>query len=223
MHKYVMIGPQGSGKGTQAKLLAREFGFVHISIGEVFRWHVRQHTKLGSRISRITQEGRLVSDEIVERVVRDRLELHDWRYGFILDGFPRTLAQADYLFENWNLDLAIYLDLDDRTVHERVLGRALQGQGSPLAARDDDTPAALQRRLADYHEKTSPLLEVFEQRGMLLRIDGSRTIAQVHEAIKAGLGLGAETAGRGPLQAETAPPEPWDRDIESRAASLTGF
>lgn len=223
MHKYVMIGPQGSGKGTQSRLLAKEFGFVHISIGEVFRWHVRQHTKLGSRISRITQEGRLVSDEVVERVVRDRLELHDWRYGFILDGFPRTLAQADYLFENWNLDRAIYLELDDRTVYERVRGRARRGRGGSLTARADDTPAALRRRLADYHEKTSPLLEVFERRGMLLRIDGSQAIAQVYEAITAGLGLGAETAVGGPLRAETAPPVRWDRDVESRAAGLSGF
>ena len=123
MHKYIMIGPQGAGKGTQSKLLSEKFGFVHISIGEIFRWNVSNHTKLGSRVTRITSEGRLVSDDVVERVVQDRLEMHDWRYGFVLDGFPRTPAQAMYLFENWNLDRAIYLDLDESTGYERVMAR----------------------------------------------------------------------------------------------------
>ena len=191
MNKYIMIGPQGSGKGTQSKLLAKDFGFVHISIGDIFRWNVRQHTKLGSRVSRITAEGRLVSDEIVERVVRERLEMHDWRYGFVLDGFPRTLAQANYLFENWNLDRAIYLDLDDATVRKRVMFRARHGEGSGFTKRADDNPEALQRRLAEYHEKTSPLLSLFEQRGMLLRIDAAGTISQVNREISLGLGLDA--------------------------------
>ena len=191
MNKYIMIGPQGSGKGTQAKLLAGQFGFVHISIGEIFRWHVRHHTKLGSRVSRITQEGRLVSDAIVEDVVRERLALHDWRYGFVLDGFPRTLAQTTYLFENWNLDRAVYLDLDDRTVHERVMTRAEEGEGGGFTKRADDNPRALTRRLAEYHEKTSPLLALFEQRDMLLRVDASGTIEGVYREIVEGLALDA--------------------------------
>ena len=189
MNKFIMIGPQGSGKGTQSKLLAEEFGFIHISIGDIFRWNVRNHTKLGSRVTRITAEGRLVSDEIVENVVRERLELHDWRYGFVLDGFPRTPSQAMYLFENWNLDRAIYLDLDDGTVRERVMSRAKVGEGSGFTKRADDNPEALGRRLTEYHEKTRPLLDLFAQRDLLLRVDAGQTIEEVFRSVVDGLGL----------------------------------
>lgn len=189
MNKFIMIGPQGSGKGTQSKLLAEEFGFIHISIGDIFRWNVRNHTKLGSRVTRITAEGRLVSDEIVENVVRERLELHDWRYGFVLDGFPRTPSQAMYLFENWNLDRAIYLNLDDETVRERVMSRAKVGEGSGFTKRADDNPEALGRRLTEYHEKTRPLLELFAQRDLLLRVDAGQTIEKVFRSVVDGLRL----------------------------------
>ncbi len=189
MHKYIMIGPQGAGKGTQSKLLAEKFGFVHISIGEIFRWNVSNHTKLGSRVTRITQEGRLVSDEVVEKVVQDRLGMHDWRYGFVLDGFPRTSVQAMYLFENWNLDRAIYLDLDDETVRRRVLARARAGEGGGFTKRSDDNPEALRRRLVEYHEKTRPLLALFAERGMLLRVDAGRPIPDVFDEVVRGLGL----------------------------------
>lgn len=192
MNKYIMIGPQGSGKGTQSKLLAEEFGFVHISIGAIFRWNVKHHTKLGSRVTRITQEGRLVSDDVVEKVVRERLQMHDWRYGFILDGFPRTPAQAAYLFENWNLDHAIYLDLDDETVRQRVMSRAKTGEGGGFTKRVDDNSEALSRRLAEYHEKTQPLLSSFERRSMLLRVDAGGTIKKVYQEIIDGLGLNSK-------------------------------
>ncbi len=189
MHKYIMIGPQGAGKGTQSKLLAEKFGFVHISSGEIFRWNVSNHTKLGSRVTRITKVGRLVSDEIVENVLQDRLEMHDWRYGFVLDGFPRTPAQAMYLFENWNLDRAIYLDLDDATVRRRVSARAQMGKGGGFTKRADDNPEALRQRLQDYHEKTRPLLTLFEERDMLLRVDAGKPIEEVFDAVVEGLGL----------------------------------
>ncbi len=189
MNKFIMIGPQGAGKGTQSKLLAREYGFVHISIGEIFRWNVQHHTKLGSRITRITEEGRLVSDDVVERVVHQRLEMHDWRYGFVLDGFPRTPSQASYLFENWNLDRAIYLDLDDATVYQRVMSRAKLGEGSGFTKRADDNPEALSQRLQDYHEKTRPLLKMFDDRGMLLRVDAAKPISKVFRDVVTGLGL----------------------------------
>ncbi len=190
MQKFIIIGPQGSGKGTQAGLLAERYDFVHISIGDIFRWHVGHHTKLGSRVNRITAEGRLVSDDIVESVVRDRLEMHDWNYGFVLDGFPRTRPQALYLFENWNLDCAVYLDLPDEVVRDRVLHRARVGEGSGFTKRADDNPEALKMRLREYHEKTRPLLDLFEERGMLLTVDANRTIEEVHNAVVAGLHRG---------------------------------
>ena len=189
MNKYIMIGPQGAGKGTQSTLLSHTFGFVHISIGEIFRWHVDNHTKLGSRVTRITAQGRLVSDEIVEEVVRERLELHDWRHGFVLDGFPRTPSQASYLFENWNLDRAIYLDLPDASVSRRVMTRAQAGEGGGFTKRADDNPEALRHRLSEYHLKTQPLLKLFDEREMLLRIDAGRSIEEVFDATCAGLGL----------------------------------
>ena len=90
MHKYVIMGVQGSGKGTQAAMLKADFDLVHISVGDIFRWHIQSHTKLAARVKRIMAEGQLVSDDIVEEVVRRRLDDHDWNYGFILDGFPVT-------------------------------------------------------------------------------------------------------------------------------------
>ncbi len=189
MQKFIIIGPQGSGKGTQAGLLTQNYDFVHISIGDIFRWHVGRHTKLGARVNRITAEGRLVPDDIVETVVRDRLEMHDWNYGFVLDGFPRTKPQALYLFENWNLDYAVYLDLPDEVVRDRVLHRARVGEGSGFTKRADDNPESLKTRLREYHEKTRPLLDLFRERRMLLTVDGNRSIEEVHRSIVAGLSL----------------------------------
>ncbi|MBZ2180860.1 MAG: adenylate kinase family protein [Acidobacteriota bacterium] len=189
MNKFVISGPQGSGKGTQSELLCRDYDFVHISIGEIFRWNVSHHTKLAARIRRITDAGLLVPDEIVERVVRDRLDQHDWNYGFVLDGFPRTRAQAEYLFENWNLDKVIYLELADEVVYQRVMYRAKMGQGSGFTKRADDNPEALKTRLREYHEKTKPLLELYDRMGMLLTVDASRSISEIYSDIRTQLGL----------------------------------
>jgi adenylate kinase len=189
MHKYVICGPQGSGKGTQSELLCRDYDFVHISIGDIFRWNVAHHTKLAARIKRITDAGLLVPDEIVENVVRERLDQHDWNYGFVLDGFPRTRSQAEYLFENWNLDKVIYLELSDEVVHQRVMYRARMGQGSGFTKRADDNEEALRIRLREYHEKTKPLLDLYDKFGMLVTINAHRSIAEIYEDIRARLGL----------------------------------
>lgn len=191
MDKFILIGPQGSGKGTQSDLLCNDYDFVHISIGDIFRWNLTNHTKLAARVTRIMNEGRLVPDDIVEEVVRKRLEEHDWNYGFVLDGFPRTRAQAEYLFEGWNLDRAIYLDIPDHVVYERVAVRVAQGQAQGFTKRADDNPEALKMRLQEYYEKTLPLLDLFEKKGMLLRVDAFRPIPDVYESIRSGLGLGA--------------------------------
>ena len=94
MNKYIIMGPNGSGKGTQAAMLCKAYKLVHISVGDIFRWNIQSHTKLAARIQRIINAGQLVSDEIVEEVVRARLDEHDWNHGFILDGFPRSVTQA---------------------------------------------------------------------------------------------------------------------------------
>ena len=189
MHKFVICGPQGSGKGTQSELLCRDYDLVHISIGEMFRWNVKHHTKLAARIRRITDAGMLVPDEIVERVVRERLDQHDWNYGFVLDGFPRTRAQAEYLFENWNLDKVIYLELSDEVVFQRVMYRAKMGQGSGFTKRADDNPDALMIRLREYHEKTKPLLELYAKLGMLITVDASQSISDIYSDMKRKLGV----------------------------------
>ncbi len=189
MHKYVICGPQGSGKGTQSELLCRDYDLVHISIGDIFRWNVKHHTKLAARIKRITDAGMLVPDEIVDRVVRDRLDQHDWNYGFVLDGFPRTRVQAEYLFENWNLDKVIYLELSDEVVFQRVMYRARMGQGSGFTKRADDNQDALMIRLREYHEKTKPLLELYGKLGMLITVDANRSISEIYADVKRQLGL----------------------------------
>ena len=189
MHKYVIFGPQGSGKGTQSQLLCDEYDFVHISIGEIFRWHVAHHSKLAARVKRITDSGRLVPDEIVAEVVRKRLEEHDWNYGFVLDGFPRTLPQAEYLFQNWDIDWVIYLELNDKVVYERIMQRAAIGEGGGFTKRVDDDPETLRTRLLEYHTKTRPLLDLYQERGLLIKIDGNRPIQVVYDDIRAGLGL----------------------------------
>lgn len=189
MNKYIICGPQGSGKGTQSRLLCQAYDLVHISIGDIFRWHVSQHTKLAARIKRITDRGELVPDDVVERVVRERLEQHDWNYGFVLDGFPRTRPQAEYLFEGWNLDRVIYLDIPDEVVKDRVLKRARMGLGSGFTKRADDNPDALRVRLEQYHEKTKPLLDLYREKELLVTVDGTRSISEVYAEVTTGVGL----------------------------------
>jgi len=191
MQKYIIIGPQGSGKGTQAAKLCEDYELEHISIGDIFRWNMAHHTKLAARVRKIMNQGLLVPDEIVEEVVRQRLDQHDWNYGFVLDGFPRAEAQAEYLFENYNLDAAIYLDIPEDVVYERVAHRAKVGEGSGFTKRADDNTDALKVRLREYFEKTAPLLDLFEKKGMLVRIDGTKSIDEVYESLCATLNLPA--------------------------------
>src|SRR6476661_8974522 len=178
------MGVQGSGKGTQAKLLAESYDLVHISVGDIMRWNVQHHTKLGAQVRRVVASGRLVSDETVEKVVRDRLAIHDWNYGFIVDGFPRSARQAEFFLEGYDIDGVINLELPDEEVHRRVLARRLCSRcgldynliahrpgdetrcdvcGGQLVSREDDTEQALAARLRDYHQKTNPVLDLFRR------------------------------------------------------------
>jgi adenylate kinase len=141
-------------------------------------------------VKRITGQGLLVPDEIVEEVVRERLEQHDWNYGFVLDGFPRTLRQAEYLFERWNVDQVIYLDLPDDVVQKRVAHRAKIGEGQGFTKRVDDNPESLRMRLREYHEKTKPLQDLYQAKGILVSIDADRPINVIFEDIQRSLCLG---------------------------------
>src|SRR5262249_5425768 len=125
MHKYIIMGVQGCGKGTQAKRLALALDLTHISVGDIFRWNIQSHTKLAARIKRIMSEGQLVPDEIVEEVVRRRLDEHDWNYGFILDGLPRNRRQAEFFLESYDIDAVILIGLPDSIVMERIQARRL--------------------------------------------------------------------------------------------------
>ena len=116
VRKYIIMGVQGSGKGTQAAILARDFSLTHIGVGDIFRWHVQIHTKLGAQIRRTMAAGELVGDDAVEQVVRERLEQHDWNYGFLIDGFPRNRRQAEFFLESYDIDGVIHLYLPDEEV-----------------------------------------------------------------------------------------------------------
>jgi adenylate kinase len=214
MRKYVVMGVQGSGKGTQSTMLCRDFDLVHISVGDILRWHVQQHTKLGAQVRRIMTAGELVGDDLVESVVRGRLADHDWNYGFLVDGFPRNARQAEFFLESYDIDGVIYLDLPDEEVTRRVLSRRLCSQcgmdynliydrpevegrcevcGGELVSRADDTPEALASRLRDYHGKTEPVLEIFRRKEYVLTVDARPDRDTVQRAIRDGLGL--TTAG----------------------------
>ena len=210
MQKYILMGTQGSGKGTQAKMLCKDFDLVHISVGDIFRWHIHSHTKLAARIHRIMARGDLVPDEIVEEIVKNRLELHDWNYGFILDGFPRNHVQAEFFLENYDIDAVIHIDVPDEVVKGRILSRRLcESCGMDfnlidhrpvvdnecdfckgrLIPREDDTPQAIQSRLADYHSKTEPVLGLFSKRELVFNIDGTRQPEEVQQTIRECLNL----------------------------------
>jgi adenylate kinase len=211
MRKYIVMGVQGSGKGTQAKLLADVLDLEHISVGDIFRWNVEHHTKLGAQVRRIVASGELVGDDLVEKVVRRRLDEHDWNYGFIVDGFPRNQPQARFFLESFDLDAVILLDLPDDLVERRVLSRRLCSRcgldynlissrpvvpdvcdvcGGRLVARADDTADALRARLRDYHTKTRPVLELFRAKEVVLEVDASQPAAHVQTELRKRLGVG---------------------------------
>ena len=192
MRKYVIMGIQGSGKGTQAKMLAADLDLVHISVGDIFRWNVQNHTKLGAQVRRVMAAGELVGDDLVESVVRDRLTQHDWNFGFIIDGFPRDPRQAEFFLESYDIDGVIELDLPDSEVRRRVLNRRLCGDcgmdynliansptvpgrcdmcGGELITREDDTEEALAVRLRDYHDQTNPVLAIFRRKEYVYTVD----------------------------------------------------
>jgi adenylate kinase len=222
MRKFVIMGVQGSGKGTQSELLCDDLGMVHISVGDIFRWNVQNHTKLGAQVRRTMNAGELVGDDLVEAVVRDRLDQHDWNFGFVIDGFPRNGRQAEFFMESYDIDGVIHLELPDDEVRRRVLSRRLcpncgmdynliadrprvEGRcdicGSELTSRPDDTPEALDARLRDYDEKTRPVLELFRRKEVVHDVDARPAPEDVQAAIRQALGLPPYAAQREPVPA----------------------
>lgn len=210
MRKYVIMGVQGSGKGTQASRLCEAYDLVPIGVGDIFRWNIQHHTKLGAAVRRAVDSGRLVDDELVETIVRERLDAHDWNYGFVIDGFPRNAAQAEFFLETYDIDAVVNLQLPDEEVERRVLSRRVCSQcgldynliahrpevedtcdvcGGRLEARGDDTPEALATRLREYYEKTQPVIDIFERKEFVVNIDATASKDEVFESIRDELGL----------------------------------
>ena len=192
--KILVLGPQGSGKGTQAARLADEHELPHVSTGEMFR-ALDGKTELGREVRAIMDRGDLVPDEITIRMIRERLAEDDAQGGFILDGFPRNLAQAEALDEmlaeiGRALDVILFFDLDDATATERALGRAHE------EGRTDDTPETIARRLAVYHDQTEPVVEYYRTTGKLVPLHASRPVDEVHAEIQSALETVQSMIGR---------------------------
>ena len=205
MRKYVIMGVQGSGKGTQSRMLASDLDLVHISVGDIFRWNVQNHTKMGAQVRRIMAAGELVGDDMAEAVTVARLAEHDWNYGFVIDGFPRNPRQAEFFLESYDIDGVIHLDMPDSEVRRRVLARRLCADcgvdynliqsrpategvcdvcGGNLVTREDDTEEALVVRLREYHEKTDPVLELFRRKEYVATIDATASKDEIQQAIR---------------------------------------
>lgn len=177
----ILLGPPGCGKGTQAKLLQERYGVVQLSTGDMLRAAAKEGTALGRKAGAIMNEGKLVPDDLIVSMIAERIEKPDCRNGFILDGFPRTVAQAkalDAMLEEkgLRLDHVIELDVDEKVLFARIEGRAAEAAG---AVRADDNPETLRKRLAVYREQTAPILPYYRDKGRLQQVDGMQSIDEV--------------------------------------------
>jgi adenylate kinase len=191
MLRVVLFGPPGAGKGTQARRIAERLGVPAISIGEIFRSHVTERTDLGRRAQPYLDAGNLVPDDITVAVVRDRLAQPDAKAGFLLDGFPRTVHQAEGLRgllaeTGRRLDCALELIVDEEELVRRLSSRRLSGDIAGVR-RKDDHPDTIRHRLAVYREQTAPLSEYYEAQGLLMRIDGTGAVEEVTDRAMAAL------------------------------------
>ena len=212
--KIIMLGAPGAGKGTQAKRLAEKYHIPHISTGDIFRANIKEGTELGKKAKNYMDQGLLVPDELVVDLVADRIQKDDCKDGFILDGFPRTIPQAESLDAalakmGGAMDYAIDVDVPDEDIVTRMGGRrACVGCGATyhvqfnptrqdgicdscgerLILRDDDKPETVQKRLDVYHEQTQPLIEYYSKAGILKTVDGTLKMDDVFAAIASILG-----------------------------------
>ncbi len=210
----ILLGPPGAGKGTQAERLKDDFGLPYIGTGELLRKHKDDGTEIGRQAAQYMNNGALVPDELVIRMILDEIE-EKGADGFLLDGYPRSVEQADALGEaldenGRSLTAALLIDADDETVIQRLSGRrqcvksghlyhvlfdppkhdeVCDQDGSRLIQREDDKPATVKKRLATYHSKTAPLIHYYEERGLLRRFDGTREAQEVHDHVRATLAM----------------------------------
>ena len=212
--KIIMLGAPGAGKGTQAKKIAAKYNIPHISTGDIFRMNIKMGTELGAKAQTYMTQGLLVPDELVVDIVVDRLNQEDCKNGFVLDGFPRTIPQAEALRDalkemNGAIDYAINVEVPDENIVRRMAGRracircgatyhieynppkvedTCNNCGNNLVLRYDDEPETVKKRLAIYHEQTKPLIEYYTNVGKIRTIDGTMDIEDVFAAIVAIVG-----------------------------------
>lgn len=203
--KIIMLGAPGAGKGTQAKQIADKYQIPHISTGDIFRANIKEGTELGKKAKTFMDQGLLVPDELVVELVADRIVKDDCKNGFVLDGFPRTIPQAEALDEalakmGEKMDYAIDVDVPDENIVNRMSGRRaclscgatyhivsiptkVEGIcdkcGSGVVLRDDDKPETVQKRLTVYHEQTQPLIEYYTNQGILKSVNGVQPMEEV--------------------------------------------
>ncbi|WEV72082.1 adenylate kinase [Bifidobacterium sp. ESL0790] len=180
--RLLIMGPQGVGKGTQAKKLAEHYGIPHISTGDIFRYNMKNNTPLGLEAKGYTDKGQLVPDELTNKIVKDRLAMDDAKNGWILDGYPRNAAQVealDKMLEELGtpLDHVVALDADRDVLMKRIAKRAEE------EGRADDNAEAIAQRLKTYDEQTAPLLDTYKDRGCLVAVDGDGDIDEISKAI----------------------------------------
>lgn len=184
MKFIILMGAPGAGKGTQARLLEKAIGLPHVSTGDLFRYNLEQETELGTLANTYMDKGELVPDEVTVAMVKERLSQPDCSDGAILDGFPRTLAQAEALDSmldelGGRIDIVVYIEVDTEVLVERLLKRA-EKEG-----RADDNEETIRNRMRVYREQTQPLLDFYEERGLLVKVDGDQSIEGVHADVKA--------------------------------------
>lgn len=212
--KIIMLGAPGAGKGTQAKMIADKYGVPHISTGDIFRANIKNGTELGMEAKKYMDQGLLVPDELTVRILLDHVAQDDCKNGYVLDGFPRTIPQAEVLDSELtklgdHIDYAINVDVPDENIVKRMSGRRAcltcgatyhiehvppkkEGIcdvcGSELVLRDDDKPETVKNRLNVYHEQTQPLIDFYTEKGVLKTVDGTVPMEEVFAAITAILG-----------------------------------
>ena len=207
--KIIMLGAPGAGKGTQAKMIADRYGVPHVSTGDIFRANIKDGTELGKEVKRYMDQGLLVPDELTVKILMDRVGREDCRNGYVLDGFPRTIPQAEVLDKALvemgdAIDYAINVDVPDENIVTRMSGRRAcvkcggtyhvkynptktegicDACGGELILRDDDKPETVQQRLSVYHEQTQPLIDYYTKEGILKEVDGTVDLNDVFAAI----------------------------------------